>query len=85
MVCPKCDGPMTERLHGGVPRARCEQCGGVFLDRADLADLVEAENDWHAASGPQTAPLPRITPGMPAPPVPEPAPRARAYIEELFG
>ena len=54
----------------------------VFLDRADLADLVEAENDWHRHTGPLTEPLPRITADMTAPPPSRP--KARSYIETLF-
>jgi len=53
----------------------------VFLDRADLGSLIEAENDWHAHRSADTAQLPRITPGMTAPP---PATRARSYVDGLF-
>lgn len=73
---------MSTRNLGDVAVAQCTSCKGIFLERADLGALTEAENDWHAASGPHTEPLPRITPDMTAPP-PSP-PKARAYIETLF-
>ena len=53
----------------------------MFLARADLGALVEAENDWHAHQSPDTAMLPRITPGMSAPPA---SARSRAFLETLF-
>lgn len=84
MTCPKCQASMTSQPRGEVTVHQCTSCEGVFLDRADLGDLVEAENDWHVNSGPKTEPLPRITPDMTAPP-PSPRPQARAYIETLFG
>jgi Zn-finger nucleic acid-binding protein len=75
---------MAARRASGAEVALCSSCGGVFLDRADLGNLVEAENDWHAgAGGFHTEPLPRITADMTAPPPSKP--RARAFIETLFG
>jgi Zn-finger nucleic acid-binding protein len=82
LTCPKCGGEMLEQEHGAVRVHRCEQCRGIFLDRADLADLVEAENDWHSLRSTDTARLPRITADMTAPPPPL---RARAWVESLFG
>lgn len=67
---------------GLVTLRRCEDCSGVFLGRAELGALVEAENDWHAHQSANTARLPRITSDMTsAPVVPE---RTRAYVETLF-
>jgi len=74
---------MASRALGEVTVARCPSCSGIFLERADLGNLVEAENDWHQHSGPMTEPLPRITADMTAPPPSRP--RARSYIETLFG
>ncbi len=74
---------MVGHRRGGASVAQCESCEGIFLERGDLGDLVEAENDWHQHSGPKTAPLPRISAEMTAPP---PArPQARSYVETLFG
>ena len=73
---------MTERAYGHATVHRCEGCGGMFLARADLGALVEAENDWHAHQSANTAALPRITTDMNAPPA-GPAP-SRAFVETLF-
>lgn len=72
---------MSERVHERVRVLLCESCGGVFLDRADLGNLVEAETDWHAYRSTDTAQLPRITADMPAPPA---SPKPRSYVESLF-
>ncbi|HEX6514591.1 MAG TPA: zf-TFIIB domain-containing protein [Nocardioidaceae bacterium] len=82
MTCPKCQSTMNTRRLGDVTVAQCSSCEGIFLDRADLGTLVEAENDWHRHSGPTTAPLPRITEDMTAPPPSKPS--ARSYIDTLF-
>lgn len=75
---------MVSHSYGSAEVTRCGSCDGIFLDRADLAHLVEAENDWHANLGVHhTEPLPRITAEMTAPP--PPPPKARAFIETLFG
>jgi hypothetical protein len=67
---------------GEVQVARCSECSGIFLDRAELGLLSEAENDWHRGSTPHTEPLPRITTDMVAPPPGRP--RARSFLETLF-
>lgn len=73
---------MAERVLGHVTVHRCESCSGVFLARADLGGLIEAENDWHAHQSANTATLPRITSEMDTAPV-MPT-RSRAYLETLF-
>ena len=60
----------------------CPEGHGVFLARADLGALTEAENDWHRLAGQHTAPMPRITADMTAPPAGRPG--ARAWVETLF-
>ncbi len=83
MTCPKCAGQMIKHPFGELEVARCASCAGIFLDRAELGMLSEAENDWHRGSFSHTEPVPRIAPGMPAPPPSRP--RARSFIETLFG
>jgi uncharacterized protein len=86
MTCPKCGGEMVEQRRAGVSLHQCGSCESLFLDRADLGDFVEQENDWHTSKGPRTAPLPRITPGMTPPPVqPSPGKQSRSFIDALFG
>lgn len=84
MTCPKCSAVMGERRVDAVTVHQCTSCHGIFLERVDLASLVEAENDWYRDrdSGPTTQPLPRITADMTAPP--RPAPVTRSYIRTLF-
>jgi uncharacterized protein len=82
MTCPQCQSKMSERIIGPVTVHQCTSCQGIFLERADLGNLIEAENDWHRDSGPKTQPLPRITSDMTAPPPSKPT--ARSYIETLF-
>ena len=72
---------MAVRTFGHVSVRRCTDCSGVFLARADLGALIEAETDWHTLQSPNTATLPRITADMTAPPAPE---RSRAFVETLF-
>jgi hypothetical protein len=73
---------MDERSLGEATVSQCPDGHGVFLSRADLGVLVEAENDWHRNAGQHTAPLPRITPDMEPPPAPKKP--ARAWVETLF-
>ena len=87
LSCPRCGTEMVTRtLSGSAGQAEISQCPdghGVFLSRADLGALVEAETDWHRNAGQHTAPLPRITPDMVAPPASRTP--ARAWVETLFG
>ncbi len=82
MTCPKCQGTMVSRQIGDAVVAKCSSCSGIFLERADVGSLSEAENDWHLSSGPITEPLPRITADMTAPPPSRP--KARSFLESLF-
>jgi Zn-finger nucleic acid-binding protein len=84
MTCPKCSSTMADRRLGDVTVHQCTSCSSVFLDRADLAALVEAENDWYRDrdTGPTTQPLPRITADMTSPP--RAASVTQSYIRTLF-
>lgn len=75
---------MGERRVGDVTVHQCSSCSSLFLDRADLAALVEAENDWYRDrdTGPTTQPLPRITADMTAPP--RGAAVTQSYLRQLF-
>ncbi len=73
---------METRTYGHADVAHCVDCSGIFLTRADLGALIEAETDWHAHQLANTAALPRITADMASPP---PLPqRSRAFVEALF-
>ena len=83
LSCPRCGAEMTSQQHGNGGEVRqCPAGHGVFLDRADLGALIEAENDWHRHAGQHTAPIPRITSDMSAPPSAKSP--ARAWVETLF-
>lgn len=82
MTCPRCDSAMDSRLLGSGRIHQCPEGHGVFLERIELGNLIEAETDWHRNAGQHTAPLPRITSDMTAPPAAK-AP-ARAWVETLF-
>ena len=86
LTCPLCGAEMVTRTiaaslgEGGI--SQCPDGHGVFLARADLGDLIEAESDWHAHAGQHTAPMPRITADMTAPP--STGKVSRAWVETLF-
>lgn len=82
MNCPRCDQEMEIKTLGSGRVRACPDGHGVFLERIELGNLVESESDWHRNAGQHTAPLPRITPDMTAPPTSR-AP-ARAWVETLF-
>ena len=82
LTCPRCDSPMTSRPLGAGAVNQCPEGHGVFLERAELGNLIEAESDWHRHAGQSTAPLPRITPDMVAPPTTRKP--AWAWVETLF-
>jgi Zn-finger nucleic acid-binding protein len=81
--CPLCGTAMESRPVGDGEVNGCPEGHGVFLRRADLGSLVEAEQDWHRHAGQHTMPMPRITADMTAPPIGK-AP-AKAWVETLFG
>jgi uncharacterized protein len=84
MTCPLCHAEMSPRYLGDVTVHQCPSCQGIFLERAELGHLIEAENDWHRDRlSPPTQPIPRVTADMEIPP-PPPA-TAQAYVEALFG
>jgi Zn-finger nucleic acid-binding protein len=85
MTCPQCQSEMVTRSRGGVQVAQCASCDGIFLARVNLGLLIEQENEWHLQSGPTTQPIPRIVPGMSAPPEYIPVRQTRSYLDELFG
>ena len=86
LTCPRCGAEMeTHAISSSLGEGAVSACPdghGVFLARADLGALIEAESDWHRHAGQHTAPMPRITPDMTAPPVSKPP--ARAWVETLF-
>lgn len=85
LICPKCQGQMRQHERNGVSVEQCVNCRGIFLDRAELERLVDAEHGWHRSrnAGPATQPLPRISASGPPPQYHAPKKR-RSFLEELF-
>ena len=83
MTWPRCGVEMSERNVGEATISKCPDGHGVYLSRAELGVLIEAENDWHAHQSANTAALPRITADMASPPATQS--RSRAFVETLFG
>lgn len=46
LSCPKCPGTLTRENLVGVTVDKCSQCRGLFLDRGELEQLLEAEHRW---------------------------------------
>jgi Zn-finger nucleic acid-binding protein len=43
LICPKCGGEMRSYERNGVLVDQCAECRGIFLDRGELEQLVDAE------------------------------------------
>ncbi|WP_285760944.1 zf-TFIIB domain-containing protein [Nocardiopsis ansamitocini] len=46
LSCPKCPGSLSRENLVGVTVDKCSQCRGIFLDRGELEQLLEAEHRW---------------------------------------
>jgi hypothetical protein len=66
MTCPKCASTMVSFERNGVTVEQCTGCRGVFLDRGELEQLIDAESRYIASGSvdPRAAnwPLPRQSP-----------------------
>lgn len=56
LTCPKCTSEMRHYERNRILVDQCTGCGGLFLDRGELEQLVAAENAWHAAQAAPPAP-----------------------------
>jgi Zn-finger nucleic acid-binding protein len=45
LTCPKCRGEMRTYERNGIMIDQCEECRGIFLDRGELEQLLDAEHD----------------------------------------
>lgn len=73
---------MEVHPYGAGQVLTCPDGHGVFLPRLELGGLIESETDWHRLASQGTAPIPRITADMTAPPTTRVP--ARAWVETLF-
>ena len=63
MICPKCNGRMQTFNRQGIHIDQCGGCGGIFLDRGELEQIMLAEQRHYAApppypGGPSDSPPP---------------------------
>jgi hypothetical protein len=47
--CPRCGTVLAERTVDEVPIDVCDDCGGVWLDKGELEQLIERENEGWAS------------------------------------
>jgi Transcription factor zinc-finger len=46
-LCPRCGVALVERSHQGVNADDCPKCGGIWLDKGELDQLLErADEGW---------------------------------------
>ena len=69
LTCPKCQGTMRNYERNGIQIDQCTECRGVFLDRGELEQLIDAEAAY-TQYGPQgrTAAVPGPSPQANQPP-----------------
>lgn len=58
MTCPRCGGTMQTFERAGVQVDQCSSCRGIFLDRGELEQLINAEQAYSRPSQPQSAGYP---------------------------
>ncbi len=44
--CPLGHGALAEEARGSVVIDRCEQCGGIWLDRGELEEVTRQSGGW---------------------------------------
>jgi Uncharacterized protein conserved in bacteria len=52
LTCPKCQGAMRSYERNGVNIEQCADCRGIFLDRGELEQLLDAEATYNQATPP---------------------------------
>ena len=79
MTCPKCQGTMQTFERGGVQIDQCLECRGVYLDRGELEQILDAEQRFYEAAPPTYR-------GDSPPPYRggQRYPRRRSFLSELF-
>jgi Zn-finger nucleic acid-binding protein len=56
LTCPKCSSEMKSYERNRILVDQCTGCGGLFLDKGELEQLVAAETAWHVAQSVAPAP-----------------------------
>lgn len=55
LVCPKCHGAMRTYERNTVTVDQCVDCRGIFLDRGELDQLLDAEATYNQSAPPPAA------------------------------
>lgn len=74
LVCPRCGSEMTTYSRSGIEIDRCTGCRGVFLDRGELEQLIDAETAYYQQQQSATPPAAAYPSPNYAPQAPYPAP-----------
>ena len=45
MRCPRCNAALAETKFEEVSIDRCDNCGGIWLDSGELAQLIQKDSD----------------------------------------
>jgi Zn-finger nucleic acid-binding protein len=53
LICPKCHGEMLTYERNGILVDQCPDCRGVFLDRGELDQLLDAERGYDGREEPR--------------------------------
>lgn len=40
MICPRCNGELIEAVKHGVVIDHCPSCGGIWLDKGEMAKII---------------------------------------------
>ena len=56
VICPKCQGSLRTVDRKGVRLEQCENCQGIFLDRGELEQILQAEQRYYGGAPPYAPP-----------------------------
>lgn len=57
MVCPRCNGELIEVVKHGVTIDHCVSCGGLWLDKGELAKIINHIKQAEASLDDEFKPL----------------------------
>jgi len=78
LLCPKCHNIMAQYERNRVLVDQCTECKGIFLDRGEFENLVEAEKAYYGSPLP-TATAPAGDRSAQRPTSPRPNEERRSY------
>ncbi len=57
MVCPRCNSELIETVKHGVVIDHCSTCGGIWLDKGELAKILSQIREAEASLDEEFRPL----------------------------